>query len=994
MAYSIMGIKIIFMQYYKSGYKAALQPVRKYPYIHHGKICRLTARALCALFAALFLFASCGENNKESTDKVVEQVESTANIKASERGKKMEQLLNNFNRQSGKKRFAAAKPIFDLLYREEMTDSLLNVTPDMPIDSLDMQVWYWAGEYFYETQDNNDGLHYAMKALPLTLKSDDLQLQSDCERLVGLFYFRRSDYVQAIEYTRKSLEIDRRRGDKSRISSSLNTLAGICLVAKQLKDGERYIIEAIRYSTAAQDSNRMAIQYGMASEIYHAMRKEHKALNYARRAYELDQARGNTAKVGIRLSQMTDALMSLGQFAEAERSVKRAIPILEKADNKLSLSVCHNQMGELLNRRGAHAEAAQYFEKAAEVFAARKDLYNESRARIGLYEALKDTNPTEASRQAMRYAALKDSIYHHEMEQNVSRYNVKYKTEEMAHQKEREHTEKRIILIVSIALIAILLLVVAALIYMSRIRRRSHQLLERMSRLREHFFTNITHEFRTPLTIILGLSHELQGFTGTPDEMDDKAKTIERQGNGLLMLINQLLDISKIKSSVGDPDWRNGNISAYLAMIAESYRDLANSRNINLQFFSKDNVNMDFVPDYARKVLNNLLSNAFKFTPEYGKVRVLVWREENQLHIDVSDTGKGMDKETCAHIFEPFYQGETDMRNIGTGVGLTLVKQIIDSINGTITVESEQRKGTTFHIKVPIRNQCRQHITDETEMNYPMMPDNDTETPMDSDSGNDNANRLLIIEDNSDIAAYIGSQFTDRYDIAYASNGNEGIEKALELVPDLIITDLMMPGIDGLELCRQVRSNEIINHIPIIVITAKSSETERIKGIEAGADAYLYKPFNTDELLTRVEKLLEGRRIMREKFGGEMIEQKENNSTHFNESELRFISKVTDAVYLQLSRRKEINVSLIASIVCMSNSQFYRKIVALTGYTPTAYIQRIKIKKAKLLLDGDPKISFAEVADKCGFDAYPNFVRAFKNVCGVTPTDYRKRENL
>ena len=398
--------------------------------------------------------------------------------------------------------------------------------------------------------------------------------------------------------------------------------------------------------------------------------------------------------------------------------------------------------------------------------------------------------------------------------------------------------------------------------------------------------------------------------------------------------------------------------------------------------------------DYARKVLNNLLSNAFKFTPEYGKVRVLVWREENQLHIDVSDTGKGMDKETCAHIFEPFYQGETDMRNIGTGVGLTLVKQIIDSMNGTITVESEQRKGTTFHIKVPIRNQCRKHITDETEMNYPMMPDNDTETPMDSDSGNDNANRLLIIEDNSDIAAYIGSQFTDRYDIAYASNGNEGIEKALELVPDLIITDLMMPGIDGLELCRQVRSNEIINHIPIIVITAKSSETERIKGIEAGADAYLYKPFNTDELLTRVEKLLEGRRIMREKFGGEMIEQKENNSTQFNESELRFISKVTDAVYLQLSRRKEINVSLIASIVCMSNSQFYRKIVALTGYTPTAYIQRIKIKKAKLLLDGDPKISFAEVADKCGFDAYPNFVRAFKNVCGVTPTDYRKRENL
>ena len=822
---------------------------------------------------------------------------------------------------------------------------------------------------------------------------------------MGLFYFRRSDYVQAIEYTRKSLEIDRRRGDKSRISSSLNTLAGICLVAKQLKDGERYIIEAIRYSTAAQDSNRMAIQYGMASEIYHAMGKEHKALNYARRAYELDQARGNTAKVGIRLSQMTDALMSLGQFAEAERSVKRAIPILEKADNKLSLSVCHNQMGELLNRRGAHAEAAQYFEKAAEVFAARKDLYNESRARIGLYEALKDTNPTEASRQAMRYAALKDSIYHHEMEQNVSRYNVKYKTEEMAHQKEREHTEKRIILIVSIALIAILLLVVAALVYMSRIRRRSHQLLERMSRLREHFFTNITHEFRTPLTIILGLSHELQGFTGTPDEMDDKAKTIERQGNGLLMLINQLLDISKIKSSVGDPDWRNGNISAYLAMIAESYRDLANSKNINLQFFSKDNVNMDFVPDYVVKVMNNLLSNAFKFTPAHGKVSVLCWREDDLLRVDVTDTGQGMDKESLKHVFEPFYQGRNQTADgLGTGVGLALVRQIMDAVEGRITVESKPNQGTTFHLSAPIRNRCRRPIETEVDPSAPHLPEAASEL-LDTES-EDSACRLLVIEDNRDIAAYIGSQFTDRYAVSYATDGNAGLEKSLTLVPDLIITDLMIPGMDGLEVGRRVRANEIINHIPIIVVTAKITESDRIAGIAAGADAYLSKPFNSDELRTRVEKLLEGRRMLQEKFMQTVVTPREeepknqdveakpdeepSEPTQLSKADLCFLAKVTDAVYLQLSRQKEFDLSLIATSVCMSYSQFYRKVNALTGYKPSAYIRRIKINKAKILLREDPKMNFGEVANRCGFSDYSNFVHAFKDVCGITPTAYRR----
>ena len=205
-----------------------------------------------------------------------------------------------------------------------------------------------------------------------------------------------------------------------------------------------------------------------------------------------------------------------------------------------SLSICRNQMGELLNRRGAHDEAAHYFRQAVDKFAARKDMYNESRSRIGLYEALKGNNPTEASRHLLRYAELKDSIYRHDMEQNVSHYNVRYKTEELALQQARERTEKRVILIAGIALVAVLLLVMAVIIYMGRVRRRNHRLLKQVSQLREDFFTNITHEFRTPLTVILGLSHELQTPIDDPEETADKARTIERQGNNLLTLINQI----------------------------------------------------------------------------------------------------------------------------------------------------------------------------------------------------------------------------------------------------------------------------------------------------------------------------------------------------------------------------------------------------------------------------------------------------------------------
>lgn len=971
------------MQNNEYGSKTTLQPHRKSINIYGiYKRMRMTLNMSYAFILICPLLVSCGKKTASFTPDEHKHIESNKTIVTSEEGKVMSLLLRDYDQKSGKEHMGIADRIFERLFEEDFTESRITVTTRTPADSVDMLVWYWAGEYFWETQDYDEGMRYACKALPLTYRLGDQLLQSDCERLVGLFHFRKSDYIHAIEHTRKSLDLDRQTDDKSRISSSLNTLAGICLTAKELADGEKYILEAIHYSTEAKDSNRMAIQYGMASEIYHAMGEDTRALDYARRACDLDSARGNTAKVGIRLSQMAAAQMALEQYAEAERSLKRAIPILEKAGNTKSLSICRNQMGELLDHRGAHAEAAQNFRQAAEVFAAQHDMYNESRAQMGLYKAMKDNNPSEAGRHLLRYAELKDSIYHRDMEQAVSQQNVHYKTEELALRQEQERAEKRMILIVSIALTAALLLVVAALVYLGRVRRRNHLALKRLAAMRENFFTNITHEFRTPLTVILGLSHDLQN--SNTEEVRDKALTIERQGNGLLTLINQLLDISKIKSSVGNADWRNGNITAHLAMIVETYRDYARTRNIDLQFFAKETVEMDFVPDYVNKVMNNLLSNAFKFTPEYGKVSVAAWREGDKLFIDVADTGEGMDGETLAHIFEPFYQGESDTQNIGTGVGLALVKQIMDAVKGTITVESEAGRGTIFLISLPIRNEAEQRIVATSEANTPLLPE--TEATLADSEGGESPCRLLVIEDNRDIAAYIGSQFADRYAVSYATNGKEGLEKALDLVPDLIITDLMMPGMDGLEVCRQVRGNEIIDHIPIIVVTAKITEEERIKGLEAGADAYIAKPFNADELRTRVEQLLDRNHRLRDKFSKNADTDKD---TQLTDAERRFLTKTVDFIY-QLMDKRQLNVNTLADKLCMSPRQFHRKLVAITDDSPASYILKIKMKRARNLLDGQPALTIEDIADRCGFEHTPNFYSAFKKMYGITPMDYRK----
>lgn len=524
--------------------------------------------------------------------------------------------------------------------------------------------------------------------------------------------------------------------------------------------------------------------------------------------------------------------------------------------------------------------------------------------------------------------------------------------------------------------------VLAIVLYTNRLRLRNHLALKRLSALRENFFTNITHEFRTPLTVILGLSHNLQD--ADTEAVRENARTIERQGKGLLTLINQLLDISKIKSSVGNPDWCNGNITAHLTMIIEAYRDYARSRNIDLHFLAREAVEMDFVPDYVSKVMNNLLSNAFKFTPEYGKVSVSVWREGNCLFLDVSDTGEGMDKETVSHVFEPFYQAETEGRNIGTGVGLALVKQIIDAVEGSITVESTVGKGTTFHIHVPIHHDSKREVGSTMIDNAPFLPENEA-TPADSE-GEDSRCRLLVIEDNRDIAAYIGSLFANRYAVSYASNGKKGMEKALDLVPDLIITDLMMPGMDGLEVCRQVRGNEIINHIPIIVVTAKITEEERIKGLEAGADAYISKPFNADELRTRVEKLLDRHHRLRDKFSNIADTDKEQKLT---DAERRFLAKAVDFIYHLLDKR-HLDVNTLAEKLYMSPRQLHRKLVAITGDSPATYMLKIKMQKARNLLETKPGLTIEDIAEHCGFEHTPNFYSAFKKTYGVTPMDYRR----
>ena len=402
----------------------------------------------------------------------------------------------------------------------------------------------------------------------------------------------------------------------------------------------------------------------------------------------------------------------------------------------------------------------------------------------------------------------------------------------------------------------------------------------------------------------------------------------------------------------------------------------------------------DFVPEYFRKIIDNLLSNALKYTPKGGHVYITVAQENNNMVIQIADSGKGIDKQDLPHIFETFYQGSNSCMDMGTGVGLSLAKQMVETMGGQITVKSAVGKGSVFFVTLPLKHgtsQWEEWTPGDPEKNLtPSVPISGSVSPETEPSGTDPVT-ILLVEDNQDVAFYIGGLLKDRYRLLYARDGKKGLEKAVEYMPDLILTDLMMPGMDGFDLCREIRSSIVLNHIPIIIITAKSEDVDKVQGLEAGADAYLLKPFNTDELHVRIDKLLEQRRVLREKYSNAL----RNNcpeSVKLLPADQAFMDRLTDIVYSQLSDTA-LNSDKIAEKMCMSKSQLNRKVRVITGDNTTTYILHMRMEKAKRMLSSND-LPIGDIAMQCGFEDAGYFGRVFKQTFGMTPSQYRKKPHL
>ncbi len=553
------------------------------------------------------------------------------------------------------------------------------------------------------------------------------------------------------------------------------------------------------------------------------------------------------------------------------------------------------------------------------------------------------------------------------------------------------------------ALVLYFLAVIMALLIVRKLIQQREQMKfaihqERQEAIRMHeldmmkikFFTNVSHEFRTPLTLILTPMEKLLRQANDP-EQKGQFELIQRNGKRLLNLVNQLLDFRKMEVQEIKFSPSEGDILKFIKETVYSFSDLSEKKHIQLDFHpSLDSLETVFDQDKVEKILFNLLSNAFKFTPEYGKVSVEVMLQDEQsvkwLKIKVTDTGIGIAPDKLDKIFDRFFQNELpkSMVNQGSGIGLSITKEFAKIHGGSVTVESELEKGSCFTVLLPV-NEIASHagITTVENVLSPVEADEDPIVPTTNQAG-DQKPLVLLIEDNEDFRFYLKDNLKLTYDIVEARNGLDGFKKAISYFPDLIVSDVMMPEMNGLELCRKIKSDQRVSHIPIILLTARTSEEQRLEGFEIGADDYINKPFNFELLESRIRNLIAQRQKLHTSLSKQAgIKASELNITSLDE---KFIQNAIRYVEENVSNA-DYSVEDLGRELGISRAHFYKKIVALTGKSPLEFIRAIRLQQAAQLLEKS-QLTVAEVAYKVGFNNPKYFAKYFKETYHVLPSAY------
>lgn len=535
----------------------------------------------------------------------------------------------------------------------------------------------------------------------------------------------------------------------------------------------------------------------------------------------------------------------------------------------------------------------------------------------------------------------------------------------------------------------IIALLIGLIVYIYRTIILRRELEEQATNAKLQFFTNISHELRTPLTLIADPIEHIVNDENLTKQQRNMLQIVEKNVSILMRLVNEILDFRKIQNKKMELTLSEFELTHYLKEWANTFESIATKRKIKVESITPAPIRLCADIYKVERICYNLLSNALKYTSEGGSITIKAKSTDETVEICIKDSGKGIAKEDIKHIFDRFYQVRNSNKD-GTGIGLAIVKAFTELQGGTAKVESEVGKGSEFTITLPKRvagdnfqpaeeTYTMNDFLDESSAVTDISTENKV-SKITSDRQEDKP-RVLVIDDNADIRAYATALLSDEYDVMEASDGSEGLKKAVREVPDVVVCDVMMSGMDGLECCKHLKSDSLTCHIPVILLTAKTLDEHRAEGYAYGADAYLTKPFNGNVLKARIKNLITNRKLMKIVFGNDA--QQEPMEAVAQSAESQFVEKFRTIIQGNLGN-SDLNVETISHEMGISRAQLYRKIKSITGISPNDIIREARLRRADRLLETTDK-SVSEIAYEVGFSSPSYFTKCYREFFGRTP---------
>ncbi|WP_298419708.1 response regulator [uncultured Kordia sp.] len=905
------------------------------------------------------------------------------------------------------------KVIYDSLikhYHSRNADSViyyaeeLFTTTNQPHDSLKVNVGAMVARF---KKNESEAFHF------LNLTEATLLKSSKNRNLLGWNYYYKATWYynnsfdkKALKYYYKADSVFTAINRKSFIS--VMTKNGICdvLMESLLNDKPLLINQVIPYiddGLKVSDSIGFKVPSSILlykkGDVYFTKNDLETSEYYYRKSLEISVEINNNIRQSLIFNRLAKIFLRRKLLDSAIVYQEKAVEKAKTINNFKVISVVNLELGKLYNKIENYVDAVNHLDYAKEMLgkskSARKEFYHDidynlAEAYFGKNEFKKGYRYLKSAKEIMEEVQQIKNI------EKIEEIELKFQSEKKEQEiallksqnelvaKQKTNQRNQLLGVISITSIAGLFF-----FFLYRNRKKTTKKLQELDKAKSNFFSNVSHEFRTPLTLISGPIQQQLKKKDLSNEDRSNLEMMQRNSDRLLTLVDQLLGASKIESGQVTLHVSKNNVITFAESLIDNFRFTTKQKLLKFEITTEPTiVETWFDKDLIEKIITNLLSNAVKYTPENGKITCKAVVKNNEFHFEIKNAGEQLTVEEVAKLFDRFYQ--VDQHVEGTGIGLSFVKEIVKLHQGTITATSVEN-WITFKVILPITKADYKDINiEESSENKKteegIVTSNMIEAKNDFD---DDTPILLIVEDNADVRMYVDSIFKSNYKIIHAENGQGGIDLAIQHIPDIIISDIMMPIKNGIELCNTLKTDERTSHIPIILLTAKAGEENEIKGIKTGADDYITKPFNHELLKLKVENLLASIKKLQERFSQEVILKPTEIS--ISSTDDLFLNRLQDVLDDKLVE-STFNTDDFCKSINMSRMQLHRKLKALFNMTTTEFIRSQRLKLAADLLKTSD-VTVSQVGYSVGFNDPAYFSKRFKEVYNCTPTQYAKRAN-